>query len=186
MAKTYNDIMTFSSGQILTATQMNTLGTNSDNTLVPATCGATNSTTQSLTTATFTAITFNSEPANWDTDTIHSTSTNTSRFTLTTAGLYLFNISVSFAANATGRRLVAVREGGTNFEGVGGLQVTGVSIGQVNASWVVNVTSTTTYYEFMAFQDSGGNLNILADDPTVSGTYCRASVTWLNRITLPT
>ncbi len=185
MAKTYNDIMTFSSGQILTATQMNTLGTNSDNTLVPATCGAFHNTTQSIANATFTAIVFNSEPTNWDTDTIHSTSSNTSRFTLTTAGLYLFNVTASFAANATGRRLIAVREGGTNFEGNAGLQVTGGAVAIVNASWVVNVTSTTSYYEFMAFQDSGGALNLLADDPTVSGTYCRASVTWLNRITLP-
>lgn len=185
MAKTYTNLSDATAGSVLTATAYNNHIANTENFLVPATCGAFHNTTQSIANATFTAIGFNSEPTNWDTDTIHSTSSNTSRFTLTTAGLYLFNISVSFAANATGRRLVAVREGGTNFEGIGGIQVSQPQVAQVNASWVVNVISTSTYYEFVAFQDSGGALNLLADDPTVSGTYCRASVTWLNRITLP-
>ena len=48
------------------------------------------------------AVTFDTE--RFDTDTIHSTSTNTSRLTINTGGKYLIGGAVTFTANATGQR----------------------------------------------------------------------------------
>jgi len=72
-----------------------------------------NSGAQSVTTATWTALTADSEL--YDTDTIHSTVANTSRLTATTAGKYWIWASVQFAANATGDRAASfdLNGGGT-------------------------------------------------------------------------
>lgn len=174
----------FSPGNVLTADQMNNIGANLLSGTA-ATCGAFHNTTQSIANLTFQALAFNSEFTSWDTDSVHSTVTNNSRFTLTDAGIYLATCSISFAANATGaRRFVAVRLDGTAYQAICGSYPQGGNVTQVSGSWLINVTSTTGYLEFMAFQDvtPGAALNVLADDPTTSGTYCRAAVQWLGTL----
>ena len=54
----------------------------------------------------------------WDTDTMHSTSSNTSRLVATTAGRYQFHITCRFGANASGFRAVGYRinGGGSNVQ----------------------------------------------------------------------
>jgi hypothetical protein len=61
-------------------------------------------TTQSLQHNVFTYLTFNSE--RWDNDAIHSTTTNPTRLTCKTAGLYLIGAYVAWQANATGTRIL--------------------------------------------------------------------------------
>jgi hypothetical protein len=96
MAKTYNTISTFTSGQVLTAAQMNEIGTNVNNYRVPPSCRLVRS--GDLTYTSNAAIAWNSEA--YDTDTMHDNSTNNSRITINTAGIYLF--SFAFLATFSG------------------------------------------------------------------------------------
>jgi hypothetical protein len=58
-----------------------------------------------------TVMTFDTE--RWDTDTIHSTVSNTGRLTATTAGIYIITGHIRWAANNTGLRFLQVRLNGT-------------------------------------------------------------------------
>lgn len=58
-------------------------------------CRVYHNTTQSMTSATDNAVAFNSE--RWDTDTMHSTVSNTDRITFTTAGTYAFGFNLEWA-----------------------------------------------------------------------------------------
>jgi hypothetical protein len=91
MAKTYNTISTFTSGQVLTAAQMNEIGTNSNNYRVPASCSVyfgTNSTYTENTDIAWTAQDYTNTDSMW---------TSGATVTINTAGLYL----VTFTGRAT-------------------------------------------------------------------------------------
>jgi hypothetical protein len=114
---------------------------------------------QSMSNATFTAITFNSET--FDTDGFHSTTTNTSRLTVPAgkAGYYLVIAQLAYNGNATGQRQAEV-----TVNGAGGF---GKFI-QLNAgsSYVPQPKGTTIlnlavgdYVELNGYQDSGGSLS---------------------------
>ena len=76
-----------------------------------------NSGALSVVTATWTAMPADSEY--YDTDTIHSTVSNTSRLTATTAGKYWIWANVGFAANSTGDRAASFDlNGGDVFWGI--------------------------------------------------------------------
>lgn len=110
--------------------------------------------------ATFTPLTFNTE--RYDTDNIHSTASNTSRLTCKTAGKYLITGNAYFAINATGRRLYRLLLNGAT-------PIAQVSAGLNNANRIYLVATTiwdmsvNDYVEFLAWQNSGGNLNVIAD-----------------------
>lgn len=72
-----------------------------------------NSANQSISDSTLTAITFDSE--RYDTDSLHSTSSNTSRLTASVAGKYLIFANLSFATNTTGYREFTVRLNGSTY-----------------------------------------------------------------------
>lgn len=72
----------------------------------PPRCKVYRSAVYGIVTATDTMVPWNAEE--WDTDTMHSTSSNTTRLVATTAGRYHVQCRIVFAANATatvGRRL---------------------------------------------------------------------------------
>ena len=119
---------------------------------------------------TATALTFNSE--RWDTDSIHSTVTNTGRLTATTAGIYHIHGHVAFASNSSGSRQVSIRFGAS----------TVLAVHKIPASAGVNLLSISTVYylaendyvELLVYQDSGGSLNVIADaalSPEFGMTY---------------
>jgi|DEB0MinimDraft_3_1074331.scaffolds.fasta_scaffold38559_1 hypothetical protein len=95
MAKTYPDIGTFSPGDILTAATMNEVGTNLDNQRVPPMCLLTIAslavTAQVTLGNTTTTGTWTEEV---DTDAMHDTSTNPTRITVNTAGIYIVTASL--------------------------------------------------------------------------------------------
>lgn len=111
---------------------------------------------QSIPNATWTAVTFSDE--NWDTNSFHSTSTNTSRITIPAglAGKYQFNSRGYFDSNATGVRYVAIYKNGSS-----------ISVNYFGAYANNGFVSMTTlaeaavgdYFEVYVFQNSGGNLN---------------------------
>ena len=67
----------------------------------------------SVANGTLTVLNLNSE--RWDNDGIHSTSTNTSRMTAQTAGVYVVSGSVIWATNTTGDRQLFIRLNGTDY-----------------------------------------------------------------------
>jgi hypothetical protein len=78
----------------------------------PPACRVHNSGTQNLANNTEVALTFDSE--RYDTDTMHSTSSNTSRITATTAGLYLITGHVQITGDTDYISIVvSIRLGGT-------------------------------------------------------------------------
>lgn len=120
-----------------------------------------NSTGQTITTATPTALTFDSE--NYDTDAFHSTSSDTSRLTVPTGygGYYMVGANIIWTATAAGRRYLRLQTNGTTI-------VAGVEIGSVaDATGVPSqhisvplLLSAGDYVEVVVLQSSGGNLNI--------------------------
>jgi hypothetical protein len=101
----YTTPSTISTGQMVPASLMNNEWANNIKFLAdPPACRAYHSTTQAIASGTKTGLVFDSE--RFDTDSMHSTTTNTGRITVNTAGLYLFSAHVGWAANVTGFRIV--------------------------------------------------------------------------------
>lgn len=115
-----------------------------------------NSSAQTIGTASTTVLTFNSE--RFDTNTLHDTSTNTSRLTAPVTGLYTISGMVTFATNGTGRRQLRITLNGTTdlaiaqFPGDATLPV------RMNVQTIYHL-SATDYVELRVYQDSGGNLD---------------------------
>lgn len=131
---------------------------------------ATKSGDQSLSNSTSTAITWDVEQ--YDTSAIHSTSTNTSRFTVPSGkgGYWQLNAVISFNTNASGSRYILVKKNGTTDVG----QVEFVaSSASYNAGWY-NATYDLVagdYLEIFGFQNSGGSLAVRGD-ATAFGMSC--------------
>ncbi len=103
-------------------------------------------------------LTFNSEVR--DDDGMHSTSTNTGRLTATRAGWYYVYAQVDFTGNATGRRLIAIRENTTVRIASQTALVVDANTVRLNASMLVYMT-VNDYVICRAYQNSGGNLDVL-------------------------
>ena len=133
-----------------------------------------NSAAISTTTATATLITLDSE--RYDTDTMHSTATNTGRITFTTAGTYRYTARIAFASGAGDYREVKIRLGGAtdidlDSRGVagGGNYTTCICTGEY-------AFTAGQYIEMFAYQNSGGNLNVV-----VAGNYSpEFSAVWVS------
>lgn len=96
MAGPYGTPRTWSAGERPTASQFNAEIRDWVSALAnPPSCRVYHNTTQSLAHATETTLAFNSE--RYDTDTMHDTSTNNSRITFNTAGLYQVNACIEIA-----------------------------------------------------------------------------------------
>jgi hypothetical protein len=120
-----------------------------------------NSANLALTTATSTVITLNSE--RFDTDSFHSTASNTSRLTVPTGmgGIYQITAQARFASNSTGIRLILVRLNGTTT--IAQQSMTAISGNETDMvlSTVYNLAAGD-YVELLAYQNSGGNLDLQA------------------------
>ena len=124
---------------------------------------------QTITHGVSTFLSFNSE--HYDTDTIHDTSTNNGRLTCKTAGVYLFYASVRWAANTTGTRVLETLKNGTSVltqdnRNAATAFATGVSISKT-VSLAVN-----DYLEARVYQDSGGDLAVVASNGTTVQQSC--------------
>jgi hypothetical protein len=126
-----------------------------------------NSAAQTISNATFTTVTFNSE---WfDTDAFHSTSTNTSRLTVPAgfAGYYRVEMKLFFTTNGTGSRLALIYKNGTDVA-ASYLEQGAYSNGKnmLHTFLVLNL-AVNDYIEVKIWQDSGGNLDTIAFDYSV-------------------
>ena len=128
----------------------------------PPTCSVFNSAVQSIPDNATTAMTANSE--NFDTDAMHSTVSLTSRVVAQTAGRYLVNAAVLFAANATGRRALDLRINGTTTHNIDGrMTVTTVNSMAITGMRLLTLAAGD-YVEAMVLQTSGGNLNVTLNE----------------------
>lgn len=107
----------------------------------------------------FQALTLDSE--RWDTDAMHSTSSNTSRLTCVTPGVYDIVGHAEFASNATGARVLRVLLNGATPIAV---QTNPALSGNVHRLSVAAQyrLAAGDYVELQAFQNSGGALNVNA------------------------
>ena len=114
------------------------------------------STTQSISNSSDTTFVFDTE--NFDTDTIHSTSSNTERLTATTAGKYVIEAQIEWAASAVGLRIAKLRLNGTTI--IAWTTITPLSTGttSMTVSTVYDLAATD-YVEVLGNQTSGGALN---------------------------
>jgi len=123
--------------------------------------------TQTLTNATYSAVSFGSEQ--WDNRSMYN-NTYPTRLTAQAAGKYRVEATIAFNGNATGARLINFRKNGNSNDRYG-YQATPT----VGAGLLTVVSSSTTldlaagdYVEVYAYQNSGGNLT-LADETTQPG-----------------
>jgi hypothetical protein len=115
----------------------------------------------------------------WDTDSMHSTSTNTSRLNVVTSGLYDVKASVFWAANATGFRELEIRKNSAGAVGSGTgifkfrVPATATLGGWVGGSGEVSLVAGD-YLECFALQTSGGSLAT-----TVGAQFTWCSMRWV-------
>jgi hypothetical protein len=101
----------------------------------------------------------------YDTDTMHSTASLTDRIVFTTAGKYLINCSVRWAAHADGERAIWIERNGTTGDTLNVASMAGHStfLLSQHVSKVFNA-SAGNYIRLMAFQNSSAALNVLSRD----------------------
>jgi len=124
-------------------------------------CQAYNSTSQSISNSTDTAVTFNSE--NFDTDGFHSTVSNTDRMTIPSgkAGKYLIIGYASWTNNATGYRQAQLLKNGSQlFSGYFDIASSGSTVATANNPVMVADLAVGDYITMQVNQSSGGALNI--------------------------
>lgn len=162
----YTTPRTWTAGETVTAAIMNTHVRDNLAAIVAAqpliipAARVTHDANQSIPNSSATAIAFNTETL--DTDTMHDNSTNNTRLTCKTAGIYSIFAQARFASNATGDRILAIVLNGTT-------TLVNQRVPAVNG----NVTSLNVYTEYSlavndyveatAFQNSGGALNVQSD-----------------------
>ena len=117
-----------------------------------------NSANQSTSASTETALTFNTE--DWDTDSIHDTSSNTSRLTLPTSGKWLLIGQVTWAASGGGTRYGLIKKNGSTDMAKVHANPNGSFDHSIQVQLIVNA-SAGDYFELYGYQNAG-TLNVMA------------------------
>lgn len=158
-------------GQVLTADSTQTTGlkwasASSSSTAVG--CYIYKSGSQSINSSTATAVTFDSE--SFDTDNLHSTTTNTSRITIPSgkAGKYQVNATILFANNTSGLRRIELWLNGSIYQQDSMAVSSNDGRAFMTIASILNL-SAGDYLEIYVFQNTGGALNVWGDD---SNTKC--------------
>jgi len=137
-------------------------------------CSLSKSAAQSVSNATWTAISWNQE--NYDTDAFHNNSSNNTRITIPAGkgGKYLIASSLFNPSNSSGARLIRFQKNGSPlYYGTWMNAVNGHSTSIV-ASQVFDL-AVSDYIEVDLFQDSGGALNVNSSiESTFTATYLGA------------
>jgi hypothetical protein len=135
-------------------------------------CYVYKSANQSIPNATFTSVTWDAE---WtDSNNIHSTSTNTDRFTVQTgqAGYYFISVNTNWQGSAVGvRQLIFGKNGTLNYgEPQNGTPNAGGGLSMVNSAFL-NL-AVGDYITVSAYQTSGGALNIEGGASGNNRSFC--------------
>jgi hypothetical protein len=176
MAKTYNTIGTFTAGAILTAAQMNQIGTNVNNSRVPSMCKVARvSSAQSITPGAAAYAQWNSEL--YDTDGMYDAGSNT-RITIGTVGVYsvqvYFYIQWSAALSHYVVDLTQTTSGGTE------TTIASDYVYDNGGNWVFEkrgclATSTSCavgdYFRFRWTANVGGSSHLIAVGSSMSANW---------------
>jgi hypothetical protein len=149
----------WATNEVVTAANMNThLRDNMAFVGSPPSCAVYNS--ASITNNnTFVVMTANTEL--WDTDSMHSTVSNTSRITANTAGRYQLNTTMRFGINTAGSRAISYRlNGGTDIQ-LAAVPAATTGVEAVLSGSVMLVLAAADYVEVASWQNSGGNLDAI-------------------------
>lgn len=183
MPKTYTAAGSATAGDVYTASAHNVIVTDVNNFIVPPLVRVNKSSaTQALVNSTLTYVTWDAE--DYDTDEMFTTASNTV-ITCKTAGVYLVTASLTFATNATGSRLLSLMKNPSSTSDFGAafaghwLPASGAG-----SEAVLSVSSPVSLavndvVRVMAFQSSGGNLNIGAVPSWSAQSHFSAS--WIGR-----
>lgn len=131
------------------------------------------SVTQSVPTSTWTSVLFDVE--DYDSDSGHSTSTNTSRYTVQTAGTVRLGGGTAYAINATGARLCRWCVNGTAVNASAtGVASFGTVLNTLTAAMARDVqVSVGDYIELQTWHNSGGALStVVSAEQACSMTVC--------------
>ena len=117
---------------------------------------------QTISNATWTAVTWNSE--RFDTDGFHDNATNNSRMTVPSgkAGKYSVSAIIAWDNNATGSRYVLVRKNGADYAVT--LITPSASEPSGTLSFIINL-AVSDYIEVFVYQNSGANRLIYTLEP---------------------
>ena len=111
-------------------------------------------------TAQWVALALDSE--RFDTDAMHSLTSNPSRLTCRTPGLYTMSGHLSFNPHATGYRQVGLRLNGSTFLAISAAQNIGAGANLNLSVATLYQLAVGDYVELYAWQNSGGTLTLLA------------------------
>lgn len=103
-------------------------------------------------------VTFNSE--RWDTDEIHSTSTNTERLTAVNAGIYAITGSVNMEASSSGKRYLGIKL--NNAYWIVLLSYSPTSVNDYQFVSTIAYLDVDDYVDLRVAQNSGGTLKLIA------------------------
>lgn len=152
----------WATNEVVTAANMNThLRDNVAFLGSPPACSVYNSAPVSVANSTLTLLGANSE--NYDTDTMHSTSVNTSRITFTTAGRYQVSATVRFATDNDGVRAVEFLVDGATAYAIGVHQAAQVSDTVISGTRMF-VLSAAQYVEVRVSHAALNNINVTLED----------------------
>lgn len=113
----------------------------------------------------FSVVTFDSE--RYDNGSLHSTSSNTSRITIVTAGVYAVSAHVTFTGSASGaERQLRLLLNGTTSIARQNLLTGGIGADIEMSVGTVYRFAASDYIEAQVYQDTGGNLTIKATGNT--------------------
>lgn len=118
---------------------------------------------QTITNATWTTLLFPTET--YDNDTMHSTSSNTGRITVATAGIYLVVGQVTFEAITDPHELgLRVRVDGSGILAAQRAQSVNRDGTGVSISFISGQISAASYFELQAIQETGGSIDTYVTD----------------------
>jgi hypothetical protein len=128
---------------------------------------------QTIANSSLTALTFDTGNAteDFDTDTMHSLSTNPSRLTATTAGVYVICASATFTAAAATDDLLQLKQGGSTVLASTAIS-SGNNWGDVTSVCAIAKLAAADYVEAYVEQNSGGGLDI---------TAANAAMVWIGK-----
>jgi hypothetical protein len=135
-------------------------------------CLLTKSANQTISNATNTALTFDSERL--DSDGYHSTTTNTSRITIPSgkAGKYYISCRSLGSTSASGYRIHYVYKNGSSVDGFSAA-ASNVDNNSYNSTTILDL-AVGDYIEFYYRQNSGGSVTIYGDNAETAGTQFSA------------
>ena len=155
MAKTYTTIPTFTAGAILTAAQMNQIGTTLNNTTVPPLARVRRSSSQNVPNATDTVLSWTD--LDFDTDSMWSGAAP-DRLTITTTGIYLVTATVSFIASSTGERIAYIIKNGSGATRFGQMRIGANATANettLSVSAFVDIATSGDYIGVGVYQSAG-------------------------------